>query len=311
MKSIIYSVLVFLCALSYVTAQIETQWEAYIYVEDAKGNKDSISLASVLGLGPGYHHPELGEAEWPLVLDSVLDIRTVIQESPRAGLLDEYKLSKRRVLGIIEREFRDTICNIPRGAVNIGIYAKYQPIKLYWKASEWNNKCQLGNFITADAAFVRYLAYNFVNDSLLYGCLSQVDHMFWSFPLSDQLNESEVRTLHFLKDLPTTDNQMGTMWLATLFFNTCSPCNCIVNTNDIYLNNMQLYPNPAKDIITIKAEIPVRSIKIYSLDGTVELVEQNTLGQEEIDISSISPGMKIIEIRFQNNQKSYKKWVKL
>ncbi len=58
MKSIIYGSLIILCFISRVTAQTEIQWEAYIYMEDAKGNKDSISMASVLGLGPEYHHPE-------------------------------------------------------------------------------------------------------------------------------------------------------------------------------------------------------------------------------------------------------------
>ncbi len=248
-----------------------------------------------------------------MVLDSVLDIRTVIQKSARAGLIEfeEYKLSKRRVFNTTEMTYSDTLCNIPNGAVNIGIYSKYQPIKLYWKSSEWDNKCQQGNFMTADAAFVRYLADDFVNDSLLYGCMSQIDHMYWNFPLSERLNAYEVKNLHFLKELPTTDNRLDTMWLATLFFKTCSSCNCISSTDDLNLRNIQLYPNPAMEIITLKAELPVRSIKIYILDGTVELVEQNTLGQDEIDISSISSGMKIMEINFQNNQKAYKKWVKL
>lgn len=63
--------------------------------------------------------------------------------------------------------------------------------------------------------------------------------------------------------------------------------------SDQSLNNIQVYPNPAKDSFQFDAENDkVDRIEIYALDGKLaKAVELNDLKTKEVDISSLAPGM--------------------
>jgi hypothetical protein len=71
---------------------------------------------------------------------------------------------------------------------------------------------------------------------------------------------------------------------------------CIsLGVDEINTSEIALYPNPAHDIITITAreEMNIKELRIYSQTGGVELLEQNT---STIDVSSLAPGMYLLEI---------------
>lgn len=68
-----------------------------------------------------------------------------------------------------------------------------------------------------------------------------------------------------------------------------------------------IYPNPAENILTIAADDQIESINIYSLVG--QLVLANTL-KNTIDVSSLTTGVYLTEIKFQNGQMTTKKIAK-
>lgn len=58
------------------------------------------------------------------------------------------------------------------------------------------------------------------------------------------------------------------------------------------LSQIAIYPNPASDFITISGMKDVNSVKIYSLDGKLLLVEKKV---DKINISKLSPGMYLLD----------------
>ncbi|NBG67049.1 T9SS type A sorting domain-containing protein [Acidiluteibacter ferrifornacis] len=58
-------------------------------------------------------------------------------------------------------------------------------------------------------------------------------------------------------------------------------------------NSIQLYPNPVKDIITIKSTEKIQLVRIYTIDGKMQLESQNS---PNIEISNFQSGLYLIEI---------------
>jgi hypothetical protein len=82
-----------------------------------------------------------------------------------------------------------------------------------------------------------------------------------------------------------------------------SDSNCsILNIEDIALNTISLYPNPAKDAITLKGKTNQEAeIYIYNVLG--ELVTEKTQNFNSIiDISELESGLYLVQISFEGNQ---------
>lgn len=58
-------------------------------------------------------------------------------------------------------------------------------------------------------------------------------------------------------------------------------------------NSIQLYPNLVKDIITIKSTEKIQLVRIYTIDGKLQLVSQNS---PSIEISNFQSGLYLIQI---------------
>ncbi len=88
--------------------------------------------------------------------------------------------------------------------------------------------------------------------------------------------------------------------------------NMFVGTNQLSTNsNSLIYPNPAKDFITIQSPTKNEDIayKIYNLNGI--LLKEGELNQKEsrISVKELPKGMYFIEI-YINGEKSTQKWIK-
>lgn len=70
-------------------------------------------------------------------------------------------------------------------------------------------------------------------------------------------------------------------------------------------SSMTLYPNPVTDMLSVSGIDNVASIKVYSIVGALIKEVNNT---NTIDVSSLSPGLHIIEVN--NGQKRMGKFIK-
>ncbi len=83
-----------------------------------------------------------------------------------------------------------------------------------------------------------------------------------------------------------------------------------LNINDEADNKIQIYPNPAKEILTINSlEQPIESYKIYNLTGQV--VQANFLIDEnQVNISNLSKGIYFVKVISQSGKDATKKIIK-
>ena len=72
---------------------------------------------------------------------------------------------------------------------------------------------------------------------------------------------------------------------------------CLYDVNvDRYSN---VYPNPAKDIVTVQSSFKVREIEIHNALGQVVLRKQGSQNIETIDVSNLQSGTYIVRIKTQ------------
>ncbi|MBK6732321.1 MAG: T9SS type A sorting domain-containing protein [Bacteroidetes bacterium] len=97
-----------------------------------------------------------------------------------------------------------------------------------------------------------------------------------------------ARTLYGLPNMPNYN--LGAL--------AGSGCDTLTNVMQIIeSNNIQIYPNPAKDYFIISGEIKAGDIiKIYSADGRVVLQEKINTTNTKVDISKLPPGVYVIQI---------------
>ena len=79
-----------------------------------------------------------------------------------------------------------------------------------------------------------------------------------------------------------------------------------LSNNDFSNNlNFSLYPNPANSIVNINLEAELKSVEIYSLQG--QKVISTT--EKQVNVSSLSKGIYLIEVTDVNNQKAVQKLI--
>ena len=83
--------------------------------------------------------------------------------------------------------------------------------------------------------------------------------------------------------------------------------NPISNTSEIAINkNVQVYPNPATEFVTIKHDKTIHSVEIFDLAGKVVFSENFNNTELKIDLNSIKKGLYLMQITTENQIISHK-----
>jgi len=123
--------------------------------------------------------------------------------------------------------------------------------------------------------------------------------------IADSINLYEGTNIDYVPGLCKTDSSItGYIW--SYLGNPCPDtiCDNSVNTGDIFSKsqtNIEIYPNPAHNLIYIKAKLPLDTnhYNIYDICG--KKLKFGTIIAGKIDISDFSQGVYFV--RIQNNQK--------
>ena len=81
----------------------------------------------------------------------------------------------------------------------------------------------------------------------------------------------------------------------------------LLGVNNNSLQQISLYPNPVIDVLVIETQLPIKTIKVYNLQG--KLVKEIS-SNKKIDVSGLATGMYFIKIESDDNSVT-KKFVKL
>lgn len=96
-------------------------------------------------------------------------------------------------------------------------------------------------------------------------------------------------------------NNVSSEWVGPLYTNQIK-----LGTSDIGLNDFSVYPNPVKDLLTIKSNDSVKNVKIYSIDGKKVAEESST----SVDMSKYPKGIYMMTIQFVDGRLSTQKIIK-
>jgi hypothetical protein len=116
-------------------------------------------------------------------------------------------------------------------------------------------------------------------------------YQYWSNGLAPIPNTCQM---YFFPIFAETDSTLG----DGLNFDTNDTTDMSLYnaTVDRYSN---VYPNPAKDIVTIQSSFKVREIEIHNALGQVVLRKQGSQNIETIDVSNLQSGAYIVRIKTQ------------
>ena len=102
----------------------------------------------------------------------------------------------------------------------------------------------------------------------------------------------------------TGASSLGCSIVAYNWFLTLSNDNFVTNSEN---NKLQIYPNPAKNIIHIKNNSEIEKITIFDYLGKEILTQTQNIN--EVNVENLSKGIYLIEIHSEN-EKVYKKFIK-
>lgn len=71
--------------------------------------------------------------------------------------------------------------------------------------------------------------------------------------------------------------------------------------------NLNIYPNPASDVVFIKSDLKITSVEVFESTGKLVLFSANT---EMIDLSKLSRGLFMLKINYDNQSSVFKKVIK-
>ncbi|MBB6462623.1 T9SS type A sorting domain-containing protein [Flammeovirga kamogawensis] len=73
-----------------------------------------------------------------------------------------------------------------------------------------------------------------------------------------------------------------------------------IDRDNTFANSIVIYPNPAQNELTIKANSPISSVTIYSIEGR-EIRTTNTISNSKIDVSELRRGYYFMKASSNNN----------
>ncbi|MFY0712936.1 spondin domain-containing protein [Seonamhaeicola sp. NFXS20] len=103
---------------------------------------------------------------------------------------------------------------------------------------------------------------------------------------------------------PFNDKKIGTITITL---------NSVLNNVEFNLNDIEIYPNPAKDNIAIATpkHIELKTVEIYNVIGTLNkniIIRENKLPLK-IDVSNLNTGIYLVKLNTKNNKSLTKKLI--
>lgn len=304
--------------LSIVTANIQAQTveppptvnlDFPIYVEDAQGNRDTLTLGLYDGAPRGYN-PQLGERDLLNVpYDSILDARFITYYSP---LDEEIDYTGKKL--VMTRELRD---NTPREPcfrfrfsrnVQIVVNAKYGPITMSWDTTAFNTdkglRCWSNTIITDDKSVYGY-SFDWWSDAIddpsgpgvRYSCMSSMSSVYF---------DGEPASVDFSRHIVAGRAIPELLPLFTVHLRPTDeigvPCSfqpIIDNTDEeAFAGALALAPNPAQNFLDVTFAGPPEiftELTIVNAYGQL-LTRRPFQASQRIDLQSLRPGMYYLQL---------------
>ncbi len=112
--------------------------------------------------------------------------------------------------------------------------------------------------------------------------------------------EQSSNLLCHKKDLQPKYENWITNFLSPRYSEDCSNTLAIDHQNEM---NIEVYPNPSEDFVTVRANQIIKTIEIFNLNGQLLFQQENFLGQKELilNLSKLNGGMYILKMQLADD----------
>ncbi|MEM9920114.1 MAG: T9SS type A sorting domain-containing protein [Bacteroidota bacterium] len=302
----IYNTLLFFIFYTVSWSQSTPVFEAKIFIEDAIGNRDTITI----GHDPQateWMDAEFGEKEITTPFDSVFEVRAASFERP--------EILSKRIITWSEEIIGLEPCR-DGDDVFIYIYAKHQPIKVSWdNLAFYNNKCVQSALMTNHWSDALVFPYDWdLNPMATYYCMAIEDS--FEIQTTPEALEGAGRLVSVEKEV--IGKGMQTIYGIRYFGqpeNGFSPCNdAILTSTEAHLTNtehIEVFPNPVDNYLYLKGVAKgLEQIRIYDLSGRLKRLVSKPL-DGMVDVSQLLSGLYTISFEYQNGRLEVRKFLKI
>ncbi|MDR0232640.1 MAG: T9SS type A sorting domain-containing protein [Dysgonamonadaceae bacterium] len=104
----------------------------------------------------------------------------------------------------------------------------------------------------------------------------------------------DIYTCNMIQDINNDPFDMDTQQFDRTILDVQVTVETPTGINEVLTNQLSIFPNPAKDGIFIKSDLPIEKVEIYSLTGNLLLQENNF--KEKIFVSDLLKGLYLLKI---------------
>ncbi|MBC3844800.1 T9SS type A sorting domain-containing protein [Winogradskyella echinorum] len=83
-------------------------------------------------------------------------------------------------------------------------------------------------------------------------------------------------------------------------YGALNPTAATLSTESLEINDFKIYPNPAKDYITIESNVQISSVQVHDILGK-KVISQNEITNNRLDVSSLNNGVYFIKVNANGN----------
>lgn len=191
-------------------------------------------------------------------------------------------------------------CTLPTFVFSFGTSTEVDGISL------WNAGFNNSSIFTDDG--VNHVKFYYSNDAINYTLIQGGDVFFKQnieiTKITDEIKPQiisfkEITATHIKMEVLSTFNNTYTAFSEIAFSK-----NGVLSLNEYKNELIELFPNPASDLIKIKGTIISNSFEIYNILGNVVL---KGITEKEIDISNLKKGIYFIKLEKGKTLKFLKK----
>lgn len=272
-------------------AQDSLNFISRIYVKDALGNIDSVTIGTS-SFANNTFNPSFGELAITSPFDSILEVRAGHTEAIWDFEEPNYILSKKIIS-------RSEDANEKRGgSIRLFIRAKHQPVTITWSQNFLDSYFE-GTYITTDVNMFNVNPALYMQTfPLRFQCMNKFTN--YTVELTSKAVLFFESPYRILRPVAGSANARDTIYGVQIVFEknqVNSPCKLISATDEEkYPKTLYVYPNPASDFIQL-SEI-LDSIEIYDSKGSLIKVLP---GITNIPIADFSAGVYLLKGKKDNN----------
>ncbi len=302
MKNSIFIFLILSIDNQLFMAQNVPEFQYSLYVEDARGKKDSIILGYDRTAAYATLESRFGEIDIKQnPFDSLLEMRAT-EATNRFNI----KYHSKKVIAKFEGICPD---NASSSIITLLIRAKYYPIKFSWNKALFTDPCRGQSILLNSEAY-------FAIDPPFERGADSIYSVTYMKNQMDKVEKFERRTpsgqpnpfYHYIFLAPTNNGQNDTIWTYSTVFRS----DLINKVTELNYQKINIYPNPSLDFINLDfIDYETGHIEIYDLAGrNIKTIKVESSIQLKIDVHDFNVGMYFLQFKAGDGKTYISKFVK-